>query len=169
MQPSCTVMSCLPTRHLQPSLYGGLFAGLSSSVLLHFVQLVWSLQHPCHTLHCRGNRLPTRLLHSVALLYKHQVYPKALSKHSWAERKKKRSSKVCLWAEWFNPRKPPAHPTHTEIFWWMLRHNFLFKCYTFTGWHTDNFCCIDNCKGQRFKKCLSLSSIGTVRPIKTNK
>lgn len=49
--------------YLQSGLHRGLFPGLSSAVLLHFVQLVRALKHPSHPLHCCGNGLPVCLLH----------------------------------------------------------------------------------------------------------
>lgn len=72
------------TADLQPCFHRCLFACLSSSILLHLVQLVWSLQHPCYTLHCSSHCLPTRLFHSVLQWWERQV----VCQHFWAERRK---------------------------------------------------------------------------------
>lgn len=58
---------CTQTRtHLQPSFHRRFLSSLSSSVLLHFVQLIGSLQHSRHALHSCGHGLTTCLLHYAA-------------------------------------------------------------------------------------------------------
>lgn len=49
--------------YLQSGLHRGLLPGLSSAILLHFVQLVRALKHPSNPLDRCRNSLPVRLLH----------------------------------------------------------------------------------------------------------
>lgn len=60
--PTATPVST-PVSYLQPGFHGGLLPGLSSAVLLHFVQLVRALEHPGNPLDSCCNSLPVRLLH----------------------------------------------------------------------------------------------------------